>query len=330
MAQPPEDRRFAPDDANPDVPVGPVPEDQPTIAWTPPELGAIEPGEAAVPEPGEAGPVDPEPDIPASPLISWVPSGTQPADSTPGTPPVSGSPIVGWQVPETTSARSGVDGFVTATVWTRLVAYFIDILLIGIIPAVLSLATTDYAALMREVVDASRAGGTAVVAVPTTLATVLITVVTAGLNFIYFVGFWTGNGRATPGMRGLRMQVVDAVSGRTLSLGAAVRRWVAMGAPLSLLAIVPALQSTAGIAGFLLAVVLLITVTTDTRRQGLHDKWAGSTVIRSTASGAGATAVGCLVLILLIGGVGIVVAVLAAGDVLPQVEPILREMQALR
>lgn len=325
MAQPPEDRRPVPEDPTPDPPVVPVRDDQPTIAWSPPEIGPVHP------EPAEAGLVDPEPDPPTSPLISWAPSGTQPANGAPGTPPAPGSPIVGWQVPDTTLAPSGVEGYVTATVWARLVAYFIDALLIGIIPAVLGLATTDYGALMREVVEASRAGGTAVVTVPTTLATVLITIVTVGLNFIYFVGFWTGDGGATLGMRGLRMRVVDAVSGRTLTMGAAIRRWVALGAPLSLLAIIPALQSTAGIAGLLLAIVLLITVATDARRQGLHDKWAGSTVIRSTASGAGATAVGCLVLILLMVGVGIVVAVLAAAEVLPQIEPFLREMQqALR
>ena len=236
---------------------------------------------------------------------------------------------MGWQVPDTPPAPVGVDGYVIATVWARLVAYSIDALLIAVIPSVLGLLTTDFGGLMREAIEASRAGGTAVITTPVTLAAVLISVVTVGLNFLYFVGFWTGTGQATLGMRGLRMRVVDAAGGRTLTMAAAIRRWIALGAPLTLLAIIPPLQSTAGIAGLLLSIVILITVATDPLRQGLHDKWAGSVVIRSVSSGAGATAVGCLVLCLVVGAVGVVVGLLAAAEMLPQIEEFLREMEAV-
>ena len=38
---------------------------------------------------------------------------------------------------------------------------------------------------------------------------ILVTLIPLAIQFIYFVGFWTSGGHATPGMRGLKMQVVD-------------------------------------------------------------------------------------------------------------------------
>ncbi len=86
-----------------------------------------------------------------------------------------------------------------------------------------------------------------------------------------------------------------------MSLVAATKRFIALGAPLALLILVPALQSAAGIAQFALSLFLFFTAITNDRRQGLHDKWANSLVIRSTTSGDGAVVVGCLVLIVIVG-----------------------------
>ena len=71
-------------------------------------------------------------------------------------------------------------------------------------------------------------------------------------------------------------------------------RWVALGWPLALLALVPALQSVQGLILFGLWIFLFFTTVTNDRRQGLHDKWANSLVIRSVTSGNGATFAGCL------------------------------------
>jgi uncharacterized RDD family membrane protein YckC len=74
----------------------------------------------------------------------------------------------------------------------------------------------------------------------------------------YFAGFWTLTGQ-TPGMRVLRLEVA-AADGGELRVGHALRRLVGM-----VLAAIPLM------AGF--ALILL-----DPRRQGLHDKLAGTVV----------------------------------------------------
>lgn len=74
----------------------------------------------------------------------------------------------------------------------------------------------------------------------------------------YFAGFWTLTGQ-TPGMRVLRLEVASA-DGRELRVGQALRRLVGM--------VLAALPLMAGYALILL----------DARRQGLHDKLAGTVV----------------------------------------------------
>jgi uncharacterized RDD family membrane protein YckC len=117
-----------------------------------------------------------------------------------------------------------------------------------------------------------------------------VTLITVGIQYLYFVGFWTSRWRSTPGMMGLSMRVVDAASGGTLSIVEATKRWIALGFPLALLGLICALQGRAGVLQFGLLIFLFFTTVTSARRQGLHDRWANSLVIRSARSGNGATA----------------------------------------
>ena len=71
----------------------------------------------------------------------------------------------------------------------------------------------------------------------------LIALIGLGIQYLYFVGFWTSRWRATPGMIGLKMRVVDATSGSTLSIVDATKRWIALGFPLTLLGLVAGLQA---------------------------------------------------------------------------------------
>jgi uncharacterized RDD family membrane protein YckC len=138
---------------------------------------------------------------------------------------------------------------------------------------------------------------------------------------------WTGPGQATLGMRGLRMRVVDASGGGTLSVLAASKRWVALGAPLGLLGLVGPLTSGASVASLGLSMALLVTTATDARRRGLHDKWAGSAVIRSASSGSGAVAAGCLVLVGLWIVLAIVFAVFIGNQLWPYMDEIMRDLR---
>ena len=347
MTQPPDDLAGRPDGSRPDDAV--AAEDQPTIAWTPP------------PAPGEVPPSDVSPsDLPADdlppgevPLTEWTPTQPAPLDvpapipptpspiisaspsvptDAPGEGPATApaAPLVGWEAPAPAGAAPGREGYVIAGMGARLVAYFLDSLIVSIIPAILMLLVVDYSGLIQRSIDAARAGATAgqtTFFLTVTPELILVTLISLALQYLYFVGFWTSGGRATPGMRGLKMQVVDAATGGTLSLAAATKRFVALGSPLALLILVPALQSAAGIAQFALSLFLFFTAITNDRRQGLHDKWANSLVIRSTTSGDGAVVIGCLMLIVIVVGFAIVLLGTVLAAMGPYLEELIREAE---
>jgi uncharacterized RDD family membrane protein YckC len=350
MAQPPEarDGRHGPDGPDPETP----PPDAATIAWQPPDpgppAGGEEPGMAppltppagqpyfpgaATPD-GPPSPADPSPapdQGPAqNPLISWAPSGDPAPSSAADTP----APLVGWQVPEQRVVETAA-GYTLAGIGPRLVAYFLDSILVGLIPTILSLVLIDYGAYLRDVMDsmaidpATGMPASPITSVPITTEVVLITVISTAISFLYFVGFWTSGGQATPGMRGLRMRLVDVTGGTTLSIGQATKRWVGYGAPLALLAFVPPFQAIAGLVQLGISLILLITAATDDRRQGLHDRWANSIVIRSTTSGAGATALGCLLVILIGIGFLFVVSTITLGAIAPDLFDLIETYEAV-
>jgi len=354
MTQPPDDLERRPDGSVPDDATTPddptAPENQPTVAWTPPDP------EPTPPEPSSTD--GPTPDAPASPPSWDAPAPTPPPASsweTPATPPpaspiISASPsvppdaaagwqqppppaapVVAWETPGPSAAAPGREGYIIAGMGARLVAYFLDGIIVAIVPTILTLFVTDYGSIFQQAIDASRNAAPGQFnrtdfVMTVTPEFILVTLIGLAIQFIYFVGFWTSDGHATPGMRGLRMQVVDAATGGTLSLTAATKRFIGLGYPLSLLVIVPALQSVAGIAEFALSLFLFFTTITNDRRQGLHDKFANSLVIRSVTSGDGATLVGCLLLIVLVVGFGIILSAVALAALGPQIEELMREM----
>jgi uncharacterized RDD family membrane protein YckC len=346
MTQPPDDLERRPDGSRPDEPT--PPEDQPTVAWTPPE-----PAGEAVPDAAAATPEEPTPpasDAPppaapppatsweapvstpplASPIISASP--TVPSDATGVLPPAPAGPVVGWETPGPAGVAPGREGYVIAGMGARIVAYLLDSIIVSIVPTILTVFVTDYSGIIQQAIDASRASAEGQLTRTTfvmevTPELILVTLISLAIQFIYFVGFWTSDGRATLGMRGLKMQVVDAATGGTLSLTAATKRFIALGFPLGLLILVPALQSAAGIAQFALSLFLFFTAITNDRRQGLHDKWANSLVIRSTTSGDGATLVGCLLLIVLVVGFAIIVSAVVLAALGPQLQDLMQEME---
>lgn len=358
MAQPPEGRDTMSDGEpsgqapGPDPVGGPPAPDDPTIPWAPPASPSSDPPPAAPLTPPAAEPYFPgspdgapgaegttgsQPDGPATqqapnPLISWAPSGA-------GTPPpasgsAAGTPLVGWQIPEQRAVETAA-GYRLAGIGPRLVAYFLDSILISIVPTILSLVLVDYGAYVRDVLDAMAIDpvtgmpASGLTPAPVTTELLLITIISTALSFLYFVGFWTSGGQATPGMRGLRMRLVDVTGGTTLTLGQAIKRWVGYGAPLALLAFIPPLQALAGLVQVGISLILLITAATDDRKQGLHDRWANSIVIRSTTSGAGATALGCVLVILIGIGLAFVVSTVVLGAIAPELVDLVETYQTV-
>ena len=345
MTQPPDDLERRPDGSMPDDPT--APEDQPTIAWTPPEpTGDSSPADSASDATQDTTPAEPLPpqtplitpweapattppaEPPASPIISASPS--RPPDASTWQQPAPAGPVVAWETPGPAGAAPGREGYVIAGIGARLVAYFLDGLIVAIIPTILTLFVVDYGGMIRQAIESGAATGARLptdFVMEVTPEFILVSLIALAIQFIYLVGFWTSGGKATPGMRALRMQVVDATTGGTLSLSAAIKRFIALGAPLGLLVLVPALQSAAGVAQFALSLFLFFTTITNDRRQGLHDKWANSLVIRSASSGDGATLVGCLLLIVFVVGFGIILTAIALAAIGPQLEDLMREME---
>jgi uncharacterized RDD family membrane protein YckC len=272
----------------------------------------------------------PPPPPPPSPIISASPSGVPP-DAGAWQQPAPAGPVVAWETPGAAVSAPGAEGYVIAGMGARLVAFLLDWVIVLIVPTILSILVVDWAAIFRQITDAAgRPTTTTSFTMEITPQLILVTLIGLAIEFIYFVGFWTSGGQATPGMRGLKMKVVDAATGSTVSLTAATKRWVALGWPLGLLAIAPGLQSVNGVAQFALLLFLFFTAITNDRRQGLHDKWASSLVIRSTTSGDGATVVGCLLLIVIVVGFTIIAISVLFAAMAPQMQELIDAMESAR
>jgi uncharacterized RDD family membrane protein YckC len=278
---------------------------QPPVEPTEPAVPTAEPPTAMPPtaEPPAAEPPVTETAAAASPIISAETSQPTsgwdtPAQSGQAVPP----PVVpgsGWTVPATVAAAPQQEGYVIAGVGARFVAWLFDAVLASLVPIVLSLALIDFGSIFRDAIRQAELNpngpvSTTPMTIPITLDYILVTLIGLGIQFLYFVGFWTSRWRATPGMIGLKLRVVDAATGGTMSIVDASKRWIALGFPLTLLGLVPVLQNVAGVIQFALLLFIFFTIVMNDRRQGLHDRFANSLVIRHVSSGNGATIAGCL------------------------------------
>ena len=350
MTQPPDERPPGPDEPEGDA----APENAPTVAWTPPESEGEKPAEGGGPAPEAGTPPPPEPQSeplppvepvepapppaePGSPIISAEPTPPASGWQTPAEPAAPGAPPVvppggGWEMPTAVAAAlPQQQGYVIAGVGARVVAWLIDVTLAGIVPGILAFAVVDWTGIMRDAIEQARLSpsgqitGMTATTIPVTLEYILATLIGLGVQFLYFVGFWTSRWQATPGMIGLKMRAVDANTGSTLSVLQATKRWIALGWQLALLSLVPALQAVQGLLQLGLTVFLFFTTVTNDRKQGLHDKFANSLVIRSVTSGSGATFAGCLVWGVLVILISFIAFTLFFAAVMPELIDYIRE-----
>jgi uncharacterized RDD family membrane protein YckC len=108
-------------------------------------------------------------------------------------------------------------------------------------------------------------------------------VLMAVLSAAYAIGLWVSSG-ATLGQRALGLHVYGAEGPRPLTVDRAAIRWFLLFGVLYLVgAIVVAAPDAAGVVGLVQLVwVIVLAVTTyqSPTKQGLHDKYAGSLVVR--------------------------------------------------
>ena len=144
-----------------------------------------------------------------------------------------------------------------AAIGARVVAFIIDAVVLVLVQLVLG----------SLVGDITLAGG------------VVRAVIYAAISFVYFGYSWTAM-RASPGQRLLGLMTVNADDGSTLNWSRAATRWAWLFGPsvLSSLLQVGALSFLGGVIVIGYGIYLLYTAATDPRKQGFHDKHAGTLV----------------------------------------------------
>ena len=177
------------------------------------------------------------------------------------------APAVSWVKPALPRKRvvPGGHGLIYAGVIPRSIAWLLDSILIALISLVVlgSLITVIVGG--PEQVDPA--------------LSVIAWIGIAVIATVYFMGFWTGQRRATPGMRLLDLRVGFVATGEPLTVRQAALRVVTLGIPLWPLIAVPQIGVISGAVLLLWAGVLLVSTAANARRRGLHDRAAWSAVV---------------------------------------------------
>jgi uncharacterized RDD family membrane protein YckC len=189
----------------------------------------------------------------------------------PGTPP-----STGWAAPVAPPPAPvpGAAGLVYADVPNRIIAAIIDGIIIGIVGAIIG---SIVGGIFGGIVTFDQNGFHY-----NYFAALINAVISAAISAAYFIYTWTAM-RGTVGMKALGMQVGQAKDGSTLTMDQAIRRWIVLWAPLS---VAQAFQPTP-LLGILLslaslgwAIYLLYTTSQSPTKQGYHDVFVGSAVVK--------------------------------------------------
>jgi hypothetical protein len=163
----------------------------------------------------------------------------------------------------------------------RLVAYAVDVVLLAL---VVFLAAAVLSVLVGPSVEFEPAADqlAGVVDVDTGRA-LLDTVVAALLSAAWFAGSWAVAG-ATPGQRLLRLRVRRAPDGGRVPPGRALVRWLLVGGPSVVAGAATAGPALLALGVWLLAALWLVALGVSVARsghgQGLHDRVAGTDVVK--------------------------------------------------
>jgi uncharacterized RDD family membrane protein YckC len=208
-----------------------------------------------------------------------------PQETPQAAPPQATSPQpASWQAPApgaTTIEPGPAPGVAYADLTTRIIAYIIDAILLGIFTFVIFLV-------LGAIILASLLAGGAVLAV---IGFVVLAVFALLASAVYFIYTWM-NLRASPGQRLLSLETVNAADGATLTRDQAVRRWAFLFGPSAVgtvaqlalggtdIAILGSLISLA-VLGY--SIYLLYTASQSSKRQGFHDVQAATVVVKRLA-----------------------------------------------
>jgi len=215
------------------------------------------PPEAAPPPPPQSLPPAAEV-APAAPPAAAAPASTSPA----------------WLNTVTSSTTvAGPAGMVYSDVPTRIFAYIIDAIILGIAFAILY-------GIFGALFISSLIGGFQFMLF--VWFVVLVLIYAAG-SAIYFIYTWTKM-RGSPGQRVLGLETLNASDGAVLTQPQAIRRWLFMFGPFVLAQAASLMLGGLGLivslALFAYAIYLLYSTANSPTRQGFHDVQAGTVVVK--------------------------------------------------
>ena len=235
--------------------------------------------------------------------------------------PTSG-PVVAWGPPSRPPEVPGATGLSFADTTTRAAAFIFDSFILGVAGLIVlaALGKGGSTTTLQRTSDPN-----AILHALQAPVDPVSTLLSLAFGAIYFIVFWTGGRRATPGQRAFHLQVGNAFDGRALSVGQATRRWAALGSPLGLLGLVPGLAAVAGLVELAWFAILFVSTAASPTRQGLHDRFAKSAVVRPSDQETGGLAVACVVVVVLL----VVLAILATAVLIILGPQILAELSRL-
>ena len=244
-------------------------------------------------------PWDQPPATPPPATPPTVPPAPVPPAGGPGLPGSTG-PSVLWASPSAPVSQEipGAPGLSFADTTSRFVGYVLDSIIVSIIGSIIAAIL----GLGRGTVVSS--GGTTSANYAVTGGAFLVPYVVVG--FAYFVFFWTGGRRATPGQQLFKLQVGNAFDGMALTATQAVKRWFALGTFLSLFSILPAIYPLASLVELVWVIALFVTTVRSPTKQGFHDKFANSAVVRPSGQSSSALLMTCLIIILVLAALFVV------------------------
>ncbi len=221
---------------------------------------------------------------PTTPAADPVPAGA-PAPAPAGAPmpaPAPASGLPSWTAQLTSTAPvAGPAGLYYADVPNRSIAYIIDIIILGITNLIVAgiLAAIGLNAYSVDLNATTLSGLLSYNPLVGLIQAVLYTAISGG----YFLYTWTAL-RGSVGQKVLGMQVGNASDGKTLTMDQAIKRWIALGAPFGIaqaLNPLPGVGILIGLAAFIWFIALLVTTAQSPTKQGLHDKYAGTVVVKA-------------------------------------------------
>jgi uncharacterized RDD family membrane protein YckC len=206
------------------------------------------------------------------------PAGEQPIPPPAAPPPAAPPPASNTWTAMSAPVAAGPAGYVYADVPNRTIAYIIDVIILAIINILVAIVLGVIGlSSVNMNINSPNFGDYNIV------AGLVAAVIATAINGAYFIYTWTTM-RASPGQKVLGMQVGNAADGATLTTEQAIKRWIALGAPFGIaqaLNPLPGLGLIIGLAALGWFIALLVTTAQSPTKQGLHDQYASTVVVKS-------------------------------------------------